>query len=93
VAVTVVRGPGFHLLKRLGRRLCRALSFPVDGGDDEGEVPNGLLVEEPVPLWNERLAEGPAGMAIEDDMVRVVELSVRTAQEKTRGIGNDNVGV
>jgi hypothetical protein len=51
------------------------------------------LVEEPVPLWNERLAEGPAGMAIEDDMVRVVELSARTAQEKTRGIGNDNIGV
>jgi hypothetical protein len=45
------------------------LTFPADGGDDEGEIPNGLLVEEPVPLWNERVAEGPAGMAIEDDII------------------------
>jgi hypothetical protein len=48
--------------------------LPADGGDDEGEVPNGLLVEEPVPLWNERVAEGPAGMAIEDDMIVVSEV-------------------
>lgn len=79
-------------LRRLGRRLCRALSFPADGGEDEG-VPNGLFVEEPVLLWNGRVAEGPAGMAIEDDivcaMLRLLEYLDRdkqATQDETRGI-------
>jgi hypothetical protein len=30
---------------RLGRRVCRALSLPADGGADEGEVKEELLAE------------------------------------------------
>lgn len=70
-----------HLLRSLGRRLCRALSFPADGGEDEG-VPNGLFVEEPVPLWNGRVAEGPAGMAIEDDIVCAMLRLLRVSRQR-----------
>lgn len=60
----------FNVLRRLGRRLCRALCLPAEGGDDEGELEYGLLEEEAVSLWYEGVAEGPAGMAMDEDMVR-----------------------
>jgi hypothetical protein len=44
--------------------------LPAEGGDEEGELEYGLLEEEAVPLWYEGVAEGPAGIAMEEDMVR-----------------------
>ena len=43
-------GRRLDILRRLGRRVCRALSLPADGGGDEGELKEGLLAEELVRL-------------------------------------------
>lgn len=43
-------GRRLDILTRVGRRVCRALSLPADGGADEGELKEELLAEELVRL-------------------------------------------
>jgi hypothetical protein len=73
--------------------MCKPLGLLADGGGDEGELEEGLLVKELVRL-SERgygVAEEPAGMAMEDGIVDTVSGNIDTGRLAGAGSSGNTI--